>query len=315
MTRSLHLMLLTALLAGHAIAQDNITLAVGYGGRRMITADGGKTWTHDTAWVEKGGDDNNLLRGVCYGAGKFVAVGGSQIAPIVVSKNGVDWEEQKFEGGWLGDVAYGNGWFVTVGGGGSYLRSKDGVKWSSRERNKESKAGYPRHYRKIAFGNGLFVAVGDKGRRTISSDGKTWINDQPINENLKRQNIIFANGRFVIIGSGGYLITSTDGHSWNKADSQTDDDLRSILWDGKQFIVTAKHDLLVSPDGSTWEQISPKKGVPSSIYYDPSAKTYFGFSWRSRLWTSEDGLSWERNEDSGKNAITGIVSSVSLSKQ
>ncbi len=308
MIPSLRLILLTLLLAGPAIAQNNITLAVGYGGRRMITADGGKTWTHDISWVEKGGDDNNLLRGVCYGAGKFVAVGGSQVAPIVVSKNGMDWEELKLEGGWLGDVAYGNGWFVTVGGGGSYLRSKDGVKWSSRERNKESKPGYPRHYRKIAFGNGLFVAVGDKGRRTISTDGETWTEDQPINENLKRQNIIYANDRFIIIGSGGYLITSTDGKNWSKPESNTEEDLRSILWDNKNFIITAKKNLLISPDGRQWKLIPVKKGVPSSIYYDPSAKTYFGFSWRSRFWTSEDGLNWTRTQDSGKNAITGIVS-------
>lgn len=62
MTRSLHLILLTLLLAGHTIAQDNITLAVGYGGRRMITVDAGKTWTHDIAWVEKRCALKHLLR-------------------------------------------------------------------------------------------------------------------------------------------------------------------------------------------------------------------------------------------------------------
>lgn len=293
------------------LAQDELTLAVGYGGRRMITSDGGKTWTHDTSWVEKGGDDNNLLRGVCYGAGKFVAVGGSKIAPVVVSKNGRDWKEQKLEGGWIGDVAFGNGWFVAVGGGGSYLRSKDGLEWEPRERNKENKPGYPRHYRKIAFGNGVFVAVGDKGRRTLTSDGITWTNDQPINDKQKRQNIIFANGRFVIIGSSGYLTTSTDGKNWTKTDSNTDEDLRSILWDGNNFIISAKSELLISPDGQNWKSIPAQKGLPSTIYYDPSAKTYFGFSWRSRFWTSSDGLNWIRNEDSGKNAITGIVSTTS----
>ncbi|MFK5922030.1 MAG: hypothetical protein QM496_07610 [Verrucomicrobiota bacterium] len=296
------------------LARDPITLAVGYGGRRMITTDGGQNWTHDTHWIEKGGDDNKLLRGACYGAGTFVAVGGSKIAPIIVSKNGIDWQEQQLAGGWLGDVAYGNGWFVAVGGGGSYLRSKDGLKWSARQRNKEVKPGYPRHYRKIAFGNGLFVAVGDKGRRTVSANGVTWSEDQTIKEKLKRQNILFAKGRFVIIGSGGYLTTSQDGLSWSTPKLSTTEDLRSILWDGKKFIVTAKSDLIISNDGLNWRKVAARGGVPSTIYYDPVAKTYFGFSWRSRKWTSPNGLNWKRHEDSGKNAITAIVSPPSTPK-
>ena len=64
------------LLSSLALASAADTwVAVGYGGRRMISHDGIK-WEITAEWAENGGDDSNNLMGLAFGLGKFVSVGG-----------------------------------------------------------------------------------------------------------------------------------------------------------------------------------------------------------------------------------------------
>jgi len=55
----------------------------------------------------------------------------------------------------LNGVAYGNGIFVAVGGGGTILTSRDGVSWI-RQTSPTSE-----RLESVTYGNGTFVAVGE----------------------------------------------------------------------------------------------------------------------------------------------------------
>ena len=78
----------------HALGDDGIFVAVGYGGRRMASRDG-QTWEHIQQWADKGADDLNNLMGLAFGKGKFVCVGGggfsreTQGGHILVSTDGI----------------------------------------------------------------------------------------------------------------------------------------------------------------------------------------------------------------------------------
>ena len=64
------------------------------------------------------------------------------------------------------DVAYGNGIYVMVGGGGAYY-STDGVTWIAGSTDGSMKTG-------VTFGDGMFVAVGRDYKSQYSTDGVSW---------------------------------------------------------------------------------------------------------------------------------------------
>lgn len=125
-----------------------------------------------------------LLRGVAYGQGKFVAVGGHRFGISQVSTDGVRWSE-KFDQvtsnryvtgattstGWLAGVAFGKGRFVAVEGySGNLLWSTDGKNWIS-----TGQVPVPRKtFRRIYFVGNRFYAAGDDNAWGFSDDGLSW---------------------------------------------------------------------------------------------------------------------------------------------
>jgi hypothetical protein len=84
----------------------------------------GTTWTSRTS-------QGNLLNGVAYGNGTFVAVGRN--GTILTSPDGVGWTQRTSgTSNHLNGVTYGNGLFVAVGERGAILTSPDGVNWTLR---------------------------------------------------------------------------------------------------------------------------------------------------------------------------------------
>ena len=139
-------------------------VAVGYAGRRIRSTDLGKTWTDDQR-LGGGGDDQFLLRGIGYGAGRFVAAGWK----ILSSPDGKTWTEHKNPNNqWLGGVKWGNNRFGAAGGFGYSAYSNDGVTWTA-GKSRASEAA-----RSLAFGDGKFMAATDAGNWWSSTDGNTW---------------------------------------------------------------------------------------------------------------------------------------------
>lgn len=111
--------------------------------------------------------------GICYGNGKYVAVGGK--SSMVSSTDGINWY-RPFQIGdgtfsWS-DITYGNGIFVAMGRGGYIATSSDGVNWTT---PKEHEIKY---LSAISYANGEFVVIGSKNNNmnyiSTSVNGVTW---------------------------------------------------------------------------------------------------------------------------------------------
>ena len=108
---------------------------------------------------------------VCYGAGKFVAVGGSDDR-AAYSKDGINWTLTTLPANktWL-SVCYGNGKFVAVSRTGNIAAySTDGVNWTQTTLpNKLS-------WQSVCYGNGKFVAIvfGSKVAAYLKDSFDSW---------------------------------------------------------------------------------------------------------------------------------------------
>jgi hypothetical protein len=149
-------------------------IGVGYGGIRVVSRDGGKTWGDRKSFAVDGGDDENLLRAVVYGKGMWIAMGWK----LVTSSDGRDWTDHGLlrEGGFLPcniaeGLAYTAGFFYTACAENPAVtyRSEDGLKWV-----KYGTIGDTGGHLFMTYRAGKFVAYGDTKTSFESSDGKTF---------------------------------------------------------------------------------------------------------------------------------------------
>jgi hypothetical protein len=286
------LVLLLALPAGaqDADPQRPIFVAVGYGGRRASSADGVR-WEHDQELAANGGDDWTLLCDVAFGKGVFVAVGGGdQYAPYQVTRDGKTWKE--IRPGWkgrIGHIAFGNGRFVA--GGGRLSWSEDGESWKQGVKIPFDKGVHLRH---IVFGNGVFVGAGDcwvkeaAWYRVVTPDGESVTHFETGKRPVR--GITFGAGRFVAVQGDGSIESSVDGKSWEPSEIEPDKGNYSVLWTGRQFVVSGGKVGLVSPDGLTWTRTLSR--IPCSPLAGGGG-VFVGGSYKRGLWTSEDALTWK----------------------
>ncbi len=139
-------------------------VAVGYAGRRIRSADLGKTWQNDQT-LGGGGDDEFLLRGVGFAKGLFVALG----YQIHSSKDGITWQrETNPQNQWLQGIVFNVDRFVATGGFGYSAYSLDGHVWVT--------GGNPMNEasRSLALGGGVCMTATDPGNWWRSTDAMTW---------------------------------------------------------------------------------------------------------------------------------------------
>jgi hypothetical protein len=237
-------------------------IIVGYAGRRIASADG-MSWTESPLVTKPpwgngatiqpvDGDNEWILRGVCYGNGLFIAVGGNGTnGMMLTSPDGYNWEvnpkSQTNDG-----CAYGNGVYVTQS-----LWSTDGKTWTHNTKQ-------PTGSRVLKFGVGKFVAVGDAtGNVSYTTDGKAWT-ELPIKytgnlgDGKGYNDLTFGNGHFYAIKSGtGHQFFEWDGVSDTSFTETplssiigTDDPL-GILYGGGHLLIEGNGFYYDRPDGST----------------------------------------------------------------
>lgn len=280
-----------------------IAVAVGYGQRRAHSFDG-ITWQLQEVRPD-GGDDDDLFRGLTFGGGRFVAVGGSSVGLTAVSLDGVAWTPGGTARAWIGDVAWNGSVLVAAGGNGVRVRSTDGgATWID-------DAGYQAtHYRSVAAsGAGVVVAVGHSydapsvGVITSTADGVTW--NERRRAGATFGTVAFGAGTFVAAGEGGLVATSRDGASWT--DRTVGTGAGAVVFTGGEFVLSRSSGIYRSPDGETWTPAT----TPSRNVAGYFGGAYLAVGWPLSISRSTDLSSWTPVFSPMGSGLTEMVTGVS----
>lgn len=198
-------------------------VAVGYGGLRVVSRDGGETWENETHWSESGGDDFDLLRTIAYGNGLWLSGGWR----ITTSADAVTWTDQGNAEDIIDAVncpvtdglAFGAGRFL-VACGSNLATSTDGASWE-RVGPTPDVGGHP--YLFFDAENNQFACSGDDGTSFVSSDGAEWTelaidtvhwceNGLTAGEDCPS---FYYDGAFLRAEWGGFIQRSLDGSDWD----------------------------------------------------------------------------------------------------
>ena len=302
-------------------AEQGVYVAVGYGGRRLLSRDG-STWEITAEWAENGGDDNNNLMGLAFGKGKFVAVGGGggskdgKGGRILVSSDGKTWKETKTMSFRVNPVLFGNARFVVGGPDRKLYWSEDGETWQSGAQIDHPGREWAFWFRVGAFGNGLHLMVGNSGKDqkehwcAVTKNGEQiehFISDLP-----PVRDIAFGNGRFVLVGPNGLRLSSADGKTWEHKATEEGVDLGHVVWTDKEFLATGGGAAYHSKDGEKWEK-SPKN-IPCGVVWADD-RILIGTTWPGQMWSSTDGKDWTRGAKMTPNGINKVLYGVPTAKK
>ncbi|WP_221176014.1 tandem-95 repeat protein [Brevibacillus fluminis] len=244
-------------------------------------------------WLSPSSTTSNMLQGVRYGAGEWLALGVSDT--IASSGDGKHWTLYHTGGfnEWA-DAVYDGGNWILVGSGKIYQSpagtAASDTGWTA------LKTDFDNYLWGIAYGGGKYVAVGDKGTILTSSNKFSWSTQQLSGEigNFFTA-VVYANGKFVTVSSSGCIYTSTDGQSWSKAYSGSST-INSVTFGNGKFVAVGDGKAYTSMDGNAWSSTTTNSSMLYSVDYGNNKFAAVGAG--GTLITSADGVSWAPTEQS-----------------
>ena len=269
---------------------NDMFVAMGNNGYTAYSTDG-KSWnakvklTTDTWYV-------------CYGNGKFVAVGGQEVA---YSTDGKNWTQLPTGSSKLtnshamvASICYGNGKFVAVTDNATdtnqIIYSIDGITWYRGEFSTPVNS----NLKSVCYGKGRFVAVGDEDSPKIaySTDGKNWTIPSTT-LTINPVSVCYGDGKFIAIDENSNTAFSADGKQWHTGTSLPTHlssgnggsiHYQSICYgDGKFIVIGYAYPappscsaILYSTDGNKWNEIEISDVQLKSVTYGLDSDL-FGF--------------------------------------
>ena len=198
----------------------------------------------------------------------------------------------------LQKVAWGDGRFVAVGGGGTIVHSVDGETWTG------ANVSATEDLADVTWGDGRFVAVG--GSTIIhSTDGVTWKAASAATE-ANLSSVTYGADRFVAVAYDGTILYSVNGDHWIEASAPervVDEEggrLDGVAWGGNRFVAVGSHHfgrILHSADGDQWTPASDT-AIDNWFFVVAHGGTRFiAIAWDAETRTSSiarsaDGDSW-----------------------
>ncbi len=303
-----------ALVAMHSglVGADEIWVAVGYGGRRMISTDGLK-WEITAEWSQPGGDDGNNLMSAVFAQDKFVVVGGggggnSGAGHILTSVDGRTWSEVHQARSRINPIVFGKDRFVVGAPSRKLLWSADAEKWHEGPQIDDKLC---THFRGGAYGNDRFVFVGNHG----GGDGPHWAAVSPDGETIGgvrtdlpgHGTIVFGANRFLMLTSHSQaeLISSTDGLQWGRVNVGAEVKLNWLVWSGEAFLAGSSQGVYQSTDGVAWS--TTNCAAPRGSVKWSDGTRFIGSSWPGKMTFSADGNSWLDSPPLSANGINRVV--------
>ena len=250
------------------IYNNNLFIAVGSNQSYSID---GKNWLPATTQISQ---STLNWRGVAYGNGKYVMVGGEIYSTLstAYSYDGKSWiEGTTLENAYFTSVTFGNGKFVAVGLSGLFghdvraqAYSYDGITWYW------TTTTFNYDYYSVAFGNNRFVAVGYDYApvpQIYSDDGVTWYS---VASTLSGDwnGVTFGNGKFIAVGFDCQSY-SIDGTEWYSVASPLSGSWYSVTYDNRIFVMVGVNDEAYSTDGLIWNRGTPLSSIWLSVTSRP----------------------------------------------
>jgi len=220
-------------------------MGVGYGGVRIVSRDGGKTWGDRSIIPGSKNDDEGLLRAVAYGKGLWIATGWKYLT----STDGINWTDHGLldDGSLKGcriveGLTYANGSFYAACASAPSVvyRSSDG---SLSTWTKIGTIGNTDGHVYLTYRGGKFVAYGDNKTTYQSTDAVTWTVMDGVSEGTYclgsfmnrtdcHQAAWFEEGFWLNVQWGGTILRSTDG---KKFDTVFMDEHDYTVYQGRVF--------------------------------------------------------------------------------
>ena len=311
---SLMKLILLSLFIATSLQAADLWLAVGYGGRRMISTDG-RTWEIAAEWAQPGGDDSNNLMSAVWAQGQFVVTGGGGggkdgAGHILVSNDGREWTETLKDKARINPIVFGSERFIV--GTSSYpsgklMWSTDAVRWN--EGARISPKGYT-HFRGGAFGNGVFVLTGNGG----GSGGTSWAIVTPDGEKITsarddlpgQGRIVFGGGHFVMMTGNNNvgLIRSKDGIEWTTVELPGNGKVSWLVRTDAGFIAGDHKTAYTSSDAATWK--TSAMNARGNVMWTDGTR-FITSSWPGKMSYSPDGKTWQNSPPLTPNGINRVV--------
>lgn len=290
-------------------------------------------FSHTQECFGPGNHSDFLFRGLTYGNGKFVAVGGWNHGIITSTTDGINWSEKinlhpsnnlvvgssQSGSNWIPDVAYGLGRFVAVSGGGYLFYSNDAYTWHNDSASGSSGA----TLRTIAsLDEKGFIATGDSGRWAYTQDGKTWTKIGQANthpDRIKGRLYSLAYGDPYVLANISFMDGKTRIFRFNtekidegwtevsKINTRTSGIIHNS--DTDKFYTFGHHKMFTSTNGDVWNSVDTNfRGSGSKVVYSNSTKTFAawgGGRGKASVFTSKNGTEWQ-NTEVASSEVQGI---------
>lgn len=270
-------------------------------GKQEAVLRGDGTWSNELLTFEKvntkiypfGYGDFRLFK-ICYGNGKFVAVGNNEIK---YSTDGKIWFDSYIpksisNADWI-SICYGADKFVAVDmERGDIIQSIDGITWE------KCTSSPGRKLTSICYGKGKFVTTCETNYVYYSTDATNWTSSRVsgVSSSTALVNIDYINGRFVISAYDKYTCYSDDGIKWSyKYDSKKIEPDVLCYSNDKYVMIETNPDRTIkySTDGLTWNNATLDSSITriynmQSICYGNGKFVVVG----SDIIYSNDGETW-----------------------
>lgn len=274
-------------------------VVVGEGGGfgvTIFTSSDGTTWTPQAADLNlnTSGFTGNMelnLNAVCYGGGRYIAVGDTDV--VLISPDAIHWTPAiptTRTGRTCTSVAYGNGTYVIGTDNSGLLTSPDGVNWTTEI---PSGAAGGVRFTSLCFAGGRFVAGGLGGRLITRTADSPWVSVAP-GPAVRPGGVAYGNGRYVVASIDSTAEISSDGRDWTITPQIAGFGFYRVAY-GNGLFVSSRFSSSVqsevacsSTDGLTWTQGSVVSGMRSVIF---SRGKFFAPGW-NLIADSSDGVNW-----------------------